>query len=457
MKSKFALIFMFLGFAAHSQTWDVLLGAEFDSWSFNRFEIADDKLVLLGGFNLPDNDFENVYMAMKWDSLSFETFGTTEFSHLAYAYQEYSNEVYIGGSFLDYNDVYFQRKIARWDGIEWNSVGLGLWSPVNTIEDMEVYQGKLVVGGSLQDIEGNEDFWPDMGYWEDTTWHTMGGTWGGGGVKELIQYDDKLFVIGEFPWITPDNVLENSFEGQNAVWWNGEEWGVAGEGVNGRLWDAYVDSTTNQLYVCGLCSNASGVDVNNVAMWDGSEWHAVGDGLSNDVFCITMYRGQIYVAGFQIFGEHRIVYFDGYNWQPVPGANIDGTIKDMIVYKDELYIGGFFEEAGGLEVDGLVRYYLHPDSVQWGVPDVVPVLEFEKSKIVVFPNPAGDYIQLRGEDLNLINSTFMLYNSKGQQVLRQVITHNEMSIDIQEQAPGTYSWDIVKEGRKLGFGAVVKL
>ncbi len=450
---KFAMSFLFLlsSIAFYSQTWRSLNDIQFDFYHVKRFEIAGDSLNIFGGFRYPGFEGDENYGVLHWDSLSFQTFGNYISGGIVYGGLQYQDEFYMAGDFSDYNDDYYQRKIARWNGLEWNSVGLGLWSPTNTIHDIEVFQDKLVVGGRFNDIEGNEDFWPDMGYWQDSTWHTMGGTWGGGGVKELIQYDDKLFVIGEFPWITPDNIIENSYAGQNAVWWDGEDWGVADEGVNGRLWDAYVDTNTNQLYVCGLCSNASGVEISNVAMWDGFEWHAVGDDLEHESLCITMYRGQLYVA----FGGVR--YFDGYHWHDVPGDDIQGgSVTDMIVYKDELYIGGTFDHAGGLEVDGLVRYYLHPDSVQWGVPDAVEELEvYEEKKVFVYPNPADEYIQISGDESTFINTTFSLYSASGQRVLFVEKLYKDRMLDISGLALGSYTWEIVCDGRGVGSGVLV--
>lgn len=449
----FVILFFLSSNSSYTQTWKTLDNIQLDYYNISRFETAGDSLIIFGGFRTEETGDE-VLGVLTWDSISISSFGSYIDWGPVHCGLQYQDEYYIGGKFSDYNDDYYQRKVARWNGLEWNPLGLGVWDNMSKVKDMEVYQGKLVMGGLMRDVEGDSLFWTDLAYWQDSTWHTMGGTYGDGDVEELIQYDDKLFVVGDFYSVSADNSTENTWLANNVVWWDGTEWGQPDEGVVGHLNDAYVDTLNNHLYVVGNCSNASGLEVSNVAMWDGTEWHAMPDDLDGQVHCITMYRGQLYVGGYGVFGPYSVAYFDGVEWQQIVMQNIDGSVREMIVYKDELYMGGTFDHAGGLEVDGLVRYYLHPDSVQWGVPDNVGELEQEQ-KVFVYPNPANEYIKISGDERALVNATFSLYSSSGQRVLYQEKLYRDIMVDVSGLKAGSYAWEIVREEEEIGVGVLI--
>jgi hypothetical protein len=180
---------------------------------------------------------------------------------------------------------------------------------------------------------------------------------------------------------------------------DGTHWHDINGGVNGTVYDLFVDG--EDLYVGGTSTLSQFGDVvipNNLARFDGTTWHGVGEyeEIGNTVTAIAKYRGQIYVGGLiTINGTpwRSLAYFDGVHWHEVPGSqDMDNRVRCLEVYKDELYIGGDFDHAGGLEVPGLVRYYLHPDSVQWGVPDAVEEQTIKTFQI--FPNPADEQLNI---------------------------------------------------------------
>lgn len=87
-----------------------------------------------------------------------------------------------------------------------------------------------------------------------------------------------------------------------------------------------------------------------------SKWEIVGKGILPafaEVKCMAVYKDELYVGGvFETAGGKRaisIARWDGNEWHDV-GGGIDGwdkKVNTMAVYDDELYIGGSFKSAGG--------------------------------------------------------------------------------------------------------------
>ena len=74
---------------------------------------------------------------------------------------------------------------------------------------------------------------------------------------------------------------------------------------------------------------------------------------------MAVYQGNLYIAGnFEGLNGHKeIVYWDGTQWKPlVTGILGDSWVNCMTVYKDELYIGGYFFKADVFMVSDVKKY-----------------------------------------------------------------------------------------------------
>ncbi len=100
-----------------------------------------------------------------------------------------------------------------------------------------------------------------------------------------------------------------------------------------------------------MFTKAGGVDVNRIARWDGNNWQPLGSGMSNDVYALTVYNGELIAGGYFTkaggVDANNIARWDGNNWQPL-GSGMNNYVYALTVYNGELIAGGDFTKAGAL-------------------------------------------------------------------------------------------------------------
>ncbi len=183
--------------------------------------------------------------------------------------------LYVGGRFKFAGGVTVN-SIARWDGISWEPLGVGIASTSPEALCVFDHDGQgparesLFVGGPFIDAGGLQT--NGLGRWDGTEWHTLPG-WIGSIVYALAVFDDD------------------------------------GPGPN-----------KTSLFVGGAGVNATGAPLNRIARWDGQQWFPLAGGVSQPNF------GQPEVFTLEVFDE------DGPG--PNPGGlyvggwfNVAGTIQ----------------------------------------------------------------------------------------------------------------------------------
>jgi hypothetical protein len=277
------------------------------------------------------------------------------------------------------------------------------------------------------------------------------------GPRVMCVFDGYLWGGGDIDFTTEDVPINNIAR------FDGEHWYDVNGGMSGTVQAFYPDEEEGRLYAGGSGSLAQFGDVscpNNVVYWDGENWNSVGiyNDINYDIKALTKYRGQIYAGGyFQLNGvTEKLAYFDGVHWQAVPGAGtIDGAVDALEVYKDELYIGGTFTEMGGLEVPGLIRYYLHPDSVQWGVEDTTWIEDHSSSfDFSVYPNPAKSFLQIQFSKPE--QGELTISDAQGNTILSKSFEGlKAVSIDVKHVKVGTYILSWHKNGELISTKRVL--
>jgi hypothetical protein len=115
-----------------------------------------------------------------------------------------------------------------------------------------------------------------------------------------------------------------SFRGigaNNIAKWNGVDWSALGSGTGGAQQDAVVTAIAvngNDVFVGGAFTDAGGITVNHIAKWNGSEWSSLGSGIT--------------------------------------GMNLFTFLSSIAVNGSELYAGGIFTNAGGVNAKGIARW-----------------------------------------------------------------------------------------------------
>lgn len=160
--------------------------------------------------------------------------------------------------------------------------------------------------------------------------------------------------------------------------WNGMSWDSVGTGADenegGAIW---ASTTFNNMLIIGGGSlfHVGGKLVNGIARWDGSSYYPLGAGLdeqlnSDQIKALAVYKGELYAAGtFRRMngntGYNNIARWDGTTWRKVAGgvirAGVGVEVNSMVVYKNELYVAGYFDQAGSTTAYNIARW----DGLTW--------------------------------------------------------------------------------------------
>jgi len=356
----------------------------------------------------------------KWDGVNWSSvnIGLTNGSSIASvnALQVYKNELYVGGSFITAGGN-LAMSIAKWNGSNWSSVGsvssLGI---VNMeINAMTVHNGELYVGGAISNMFGQQ-----IGVikWNGNNWSKVSLGIGGGTVNALCSYNGTLYAGGNFPLI--GGLVSGIAK------WNGSSWTSVGSGINPPVYALKVYN--NELYAG---TSIAALSTNALKKWNGSSWSSVASGILGEVRTMHVANNELYVGGsfFSFTGSpgNNIAKWNGSSWSAI-GAGLDGAVYAITDYKNELYAGGvFLTSATTNNVNFIAR---------WN--NLVGVEEEQiQDKINVFPNPSNGIINI--ESKNDIIECVKVYSVLGELVYSSEKNNiQNMSVDMSDFKNGMY-------------------
>jgi len=274
------------------------------------------------------------------------------------------NVLYAGGGFKIAGDIQVDG-IGKWDGIKWDSLGSGVdtndgWPTVSNVLAITKYDGNLYTGGAFLAIGGISA--KGIAKWDGSNWNIVGssGKAGNSGfsVWRLLVDGNELYAMGSFDSI-------GGIPASKIAKWNDTTWSsfpvlesdVGGWGI------ADAKFYKGQLYVGGNFYSW----FNDIAIWDGVSWKPWGGGLSGlmtHVETLTIYKDDLYIGGYFFEADGNpgncIAKWDGSNWSNV-GGGMDAQVLDLVVYNGELWAGGKFSMAGGVPVSYIAKW----DGTQW--------------------------------------------------------------------------------------------
>ncbi|MEM8997404.1 MAG: hypothetical protein AAGF23_21650, partial [Acidobacteriota bacterium] len=198
--------------------------------------------------------------------------------------------------------------------------------------------------------------------------------------EALAVFDDgggaALYVGGDFS-------TAGGVDADHIARWDGTTWSALGDGVDDTVFAlaVYDDGTGPALYAGGRFRNAGGAAASGVARWDGSTWSPLGGGTSTaQVFALGVYDGgagpALFVGGdFDDAGGvtvNNIARWDGASWSALGGAGaegVNGAVRALAEFDggpagSALYVGGSLASAGGQTAARLVRW----DGASWSSP-----------------------------------------------------------------------------------------
>ena len=173
----------------------------------------------------------------------------------------------------------------------------------------------------------------------------------------------RIYVGGNF-------TVAGDTAANHVAMWDGAAWHALGSGLNGIVYALAVDGR-GHLYAGGSFTLAGGKAASNIARWDGQVWESLGSGPNGDVFALAVLSTDVYAGGyFNMAGNvqaHGIARWDGEKWQPLGSGMFDrdaksGWVNALTIDRyGFLYAGGIFTIAEG----GPANYMARWDGKQW--------------------------------------------------------------------------------------------
>ncbi len=304
--------------------------------------------------------------------------------------------LFVGGDFETAGRTVLNH-IGRWDGTAWTvlsePLGVGVDSSVEALALFDDGGGEaLYAGGSFDQAGGVIAH--NVAMWDGNRWWSVGGGVTGH-VEALAAYPagagSELYVAGSLSEAGGVPV-------SRIARWDGAQWRALGSGVNSSVYAmaVYDDGGGADLYVAGFFTQAGGIPVDRIARWDGAAWSALtGDGPDDDaVYALEVYDGDLYVGGrFSRVGGVIYNYIARWNaggWSPVvsPGGNgVGGRVNVLRTIDDgagdALYVGGGFDDIGGMTALRIARWA----DGEWSALGEGPISDV--FAIEWFPGPNG--------------------------------------------------------------------
>lgn len=131
----------------------------------------------------------------------------------------------------------------------------------------------------------------------------------------------------------------------------------------------------NEIYVCGSFLKSGNIQLNSIAKWNGSNWDSLQSGIIDTTGGVTqglvssmvIFNNELCVGGgFTHAGgihANNIAKWNGSNWSDIfgfPGYELTDNdfylIHCMASYNNELYVGGSIIDSSGMKKNGIMRW-----------------------------------------------------------------------------------------------------
>jgi hypothetical protein len=287
-----------------------------------------------------------------------------------------TGDLYAGGNFSRAGGRVSNR-IAKWNGTAWSPIGTGNGVGTGDLVNDAVKavavagNGEVYVGGSFTQAGGVEA--NRVAKWDGTNWNSLG-TGANNGVDDAVyslavSNAGDVYVGGQF-------IQAGGLPANNIAKWNGLNWSSLGSGanngVNGTVFALALLGASN-VYIGGAFSQAGGLQANGVAKWNGSVWSSLGtstnNGVNGAVVALAVAgNGDVYVGGsFSRAGAivggvvaNGVAKWNGTAWSALgtgTGNGVNGAVNALAVAgSGDLYVGGAFNQAGGIRVNFVTRW-----------------------------------------------------------------------------------------------------
>jgi hypothetical protein len=289
------------------------------------------------------------------------------------------DKLYIGGNFASVDDA-VGRNIAMFDGAQFHSMTEGInacWNyGCRGVASIIRYKGEIVASLVRSATSEAVPQVIGIGRWDGTQWlpleggisnfyDTLYNEYDPGSIYGVALDGDTLYCAGYFAYV-------DSVPATGLAAWDGTSWRIFG--VEEILSDDdYMLATSvakykGSVYIGGnFWVTIDGQEYRDIARHDGTAWRPVGNGLAfgeSNVHDMAVFKDKLYIGGF-FEGEqgYSITSWDGEHWDDLNGGvcTFGGAVDGFFVTKDKLYVVGYFECIGGIEASNVATW----DGTRW--------------------------------------------------------------------------------------------
>lgn len=289
-----------------------------------------------------------------------------------------TNGLIAGGEYKWTTDSLVVNGIARWDGSSWDSVAQNSIQPIGINVAVGTEQFLRFKGNIYAQGLWGSDFEPTFPYSVaklDTSlnlWTPLPCGIGSPGIRYMSAIGDTLFLTGNFDTLCANPIsMIYGFDGNS----------VFPTTLSNPL--PFDPSNTIQklfrykgvIYYVGGVYDPGDSSFDMFMQWNGSDWVNV-PGITGEMVIkkILVYNNDLYVGGyfFKVDGTpgNCIAKFDGTNWSDLGGGiSYDLTnptccnpkVTDFTFYHGDLYAVGLFNYAGGVSAQNIAKW----DGTDW--------------------------------------------------------------------------------------------
>ena len=304
--------------------------------------------------------------------------------------------VYVGGEFTRAGEV-DAVGLAQWDGQEWAAVGGGLEGGSPVVFALHLEGTTLYAGGYFARAGGRDA--SNIARWDGVNWQPLGaGPSNGvnGGVFALSDLGGRIFAGGRFDTAggQPADAMAawNPAEGT----WMGLR-GLRGFSTEPPTVQTMVVQGSDLIVGGRFAVGPAGSETLHLARWQGTAFAPVGDHSAHSVLgfvdTLVLDGSDLYVGGDFELAEgieaRSVVRFDGAGWHAL-GSGINGRVHALAIRDRTLVAGGVFNRAGGWPSVGMA---------QWTIEDVQPGVRLSQpTNAATFVT--GETIHLEAELMN---------------------------------------------------------
>ena len=243
--------------------------------------------------------------------------------------------------------------------VVWTGSGLqAQWAPFSngntdgTVIELTWFENELYAGGFFTQINGDPA--QSVAKWNGNNWEEVAGGLDDG-VHSLNVIDSVLYAVR----------YEFGVDSNWVYYLDDSTWKKLGTGfyLSGANTGQFYTPTlfdvveyNGELVVCGEFDQNGDSTILGIARWDGSQWHSLGSGLTTPFFGqvinphqMEVFNGNLYVCGnFQQAGGvqvNGVAVWNGSTWSAL-GDGFNSTVYALGVYNNELYAGGDFTASG---------------------------------------------------------------------------------------------------------------